>query len=240
MKAHFSTADILAALAEMARRKVRVQCVTNTVAQAITANVLLAVGADASMAVHPREIVAMSESAGALLINLGTLDTQREQAIAALLPVLPDLEMPVVLDPVFVQASPIRHALALSLLETRTLIIRGSAREMAVLPRGKNDNHTYVTTGAIDKIEGKGGAMQVRRGHPWMAKVTGTGCAAGALIGAFAAVVPNPARAAAMALTAYGAAAEHAAKKSSGPGSFAVNFIDALSMVDETMLMETE
>lgn len=229
MSAGQSSTAMFAALREIARRKIRVQCVTNTVAQAITANALLAIGADASMALHPREIAAMSESAGALLINLGTIDAQREQAIAALMPFLPQWKMPVVLDPVFAQASPLRLALARQIMAARPVIVKANGREMQALPpREKTTAHTYVTTGPVDAIAGPDGDFAITRGHALMRQVTGTGCAAGALIAAFAAVVPQPARAAALALTCLGAAAEGAAEKSSGPGSFAVNLIDAL------------
>ncbi len=77
-------AEAMRVLARLAARRPRVQCLTNTVAQAITANVLLAAGADASMAVHPDEIVAMTLSADAAIVNLGTPDEGRERAIAML------------------------------------------------------------------------------------------------------------------------------------------------------------
>ncbi|MGL4325361.1 MAG: hydroxyethylthiazole kinase [Beijerinckiaceae bacterium] len=233
----FSHTDILAALRRIAARKPRVQCLTNTVAQTLTANGLLAVGADASMATHPGEIIAMTQGAQALLINLGTLDPQREAAIAALLPVLPSLAIPVVLDPVFAQASPLRLALAQQILAARPLFLKANGREMTVLPpREKNGGHIYITTGPVDRISGPDGEYTVARGHGLMRQVTGTGCAAGALIAAFASVTPEPARAAAMALTCLGAAAEAAAKISAGPGTFAANLIDCLANMDEAML----
>jgi hydroxyethylthiazole kinase len=61
-----------------------------------------------------------------------------------------------------------------------------------------------------------------------MAKVTGTGCAATAVTGAFLAVTPDRFEACAGAMAVMGICGELAAKNCAGPGSFQVAFIDAL------------
>jgi len=66
--------------------------------------------------------------------------------------------------------------------------------------------------------------------------VTGVGCAAGALIAACCAVESDFALAAAAALTAYGVAGEIAAGRCRGPGSFAMELIDAVAALDEAVL----
>ena len=104
-------ADILA---RIRTRKPRVHCITNTVAQAFTANVLLAVGAVPSMTVAPEEIVAFVTSADALLVNLGTLDRERREAAETAIETAADERRPWVLDPVFVERSQPRTALAKS------------------------------------------------------------------------------------------------------------------------------
>jgi hydroxyethylthiazole kinase len=58
--------------------------------------------------------------------------------------------------------------------------------------------------------------------------VTGTGCAATATIGAFAAVTPDPMEAAAAGLAFFGLAGEKAAARAQSPGSFMIALIDAL------------
>jgi len=68
----------------------------------------------------------------------------------------------------------------------------------------------------------------VRNGHPLMPRVTGLGCTATALCGAFAAVQPDPFRATVSAMAVMGIAGEIAAERSAGPGSMQVNFLDAL------------
>src|SRR5581483_2883784 len=99
-------------LMRLRARAPRVHCVTNSVAQAFTANVLLAVGAIPSMTVSADEIGAFVARADALLINLGTFDTERRDAVAAALEVATETRMPWVLDPVFIDRSEQRAAYA--------------------------------------------------------------------------------------------------------------------------------
>jgi hydroxyethylthiazole kinase len=61
-----------------------------------------------------------------------------------------------------------------------------------------------------------------------MPRVTGLGCAASALSGAFAAVNPDPFRAAVHAMAVMGIAGEIAAAGAEGPAAFQVRFFDAL------------
>ena len=73
-----SAADVLARIRE---RAPRVHCITNSVAQQYTANMLLAAGAVPSMTISPEEIAAFVAGADALLVNLGTFDAERRAAI---------------------------------------------------------------------------------------------------------------------------------------------------------------
>ena len=209
----------------------RVQCFTNTVAQAITANLLLAAGARVSMATHPEEVVAMSAGAAALLINLGTIDPVRAAAVETVMLASEVQTKPLVLDPVFVELSPLRRQLAQRVLGRGNVIVRGNLPEIRALQaaRAAPSNTTWVTTGAIDAIVHGGRRASVGRGHLLMTRVTGLGCAAGALIAACHAVEPDPLVAAAAALTAFGIAGEIASARAAGPGSFAVALIDALA-----------
>ena len=63
-----------------ARRGPRVHCITNAVAQNFTANVLLAAGCVPSMTLSPEEIGPFVAGAQALLVNLGTFDSERREA----------------------------------------------------------------------------------------------------------------------------------------------------------------
>lgn len=228
-------ADILS---RVAQSRPRVQCLTNTVAQNITANMLLAFGAVPSMAIHVDEVAAMAEGAGAILINIGTINAESELAIPKLLEVARDRGKPVVFDPVFVELSPLRRHIAGQVLRLPDILVRGNATEMAALSAdlAAAKGVTRVTTGKVDRIERGETSFAVAHGHPLMTRVTGIGCAAGALIAACCAVEADKAVAAAAALTAYGIAGEIAAERCRGPGSFEVELIDAVAAMDAATL----
>lgn len=231
-------ARVAAVLARVAEIRPRVQCLTNTVAQNITANMLLAFGAIPSMAIHVDEVAAMAEGAGAILINIGTINAESELAIPKLLEVARDRGKPLVFDPVFVELSPLRRHIAGEVLRLPSILVRGNATEMAALSAAlaAAKGVTRVTTGKVDRIESEAASFAVAHGHPLMTKVTGIGCAAGALIAACCAVEANKAVAAAAALTAYGIAGEIAAERCRGPGSFEVELIDAVAAMDAATL----
>jgi len=83
-------------------------------------------------------------------------------------------------------------------------------------------------TGPVDYVTDGRRVLRVANGHPLMGCVTGTGCGATAIIGAFAGVEADPVSAAATGLAYYGLAGEHAADGAAGPGSFMIRFLDAL------------
>ncbi len=239
-KGRLDAASVAAVLARVAAARPRVQCLTNTVAQNLTANMLLAFGAIPSMAIHVDEVAAMADGAGAILINIGTINAESELAIPKLLEAARDRNKPLVFDPVFVELSPLRQHVAREVLRLKDIVVRGNATEMAAIApaieAASDHNLTLVTTGKVDRIGGPGGDFSVAHGHPLMTKVTGVGCAAGALIAACCAVESNFSVASAAALTAYGIAGEIAAERCQGPGSFEWGLIDALARIDEATL----
>lgn len=240
-RSHLDAAAVAAILARVSQTRPRVQCLTNTVAQNITANMLLAFGAIPSMAIHVDEVAAMARGAGAVLINIGTVNAESELAIPKLLEVARDQGKPLVFDPVFVELSPLRQHIAREVLRLPRLVVRGNATEMEVLSSALDaaEAPTRVTTGKIDRIEGpEGSTYTIAHGHKLMTQVTGIGCAAGAMIAAACAVEPDFARAAAAVLTAYGIAGEIAAERCEGPGSFEWRLIDAVAGLDEATLAE--
>lgn len=223
-------------LALLRARAPRVQCLTNTVAQPITANLLLAAGARVSMATHPDEVAEMTRTADGVLINLGTLDTAREAAIGRLIDGAATLPRAIVLDPVFVELSPLRMALARRVIAHGEVIVKGNSREMVALRAAVADlaraASAAVTTGTIDTIESRGGVWRCGNGHAWMGDVSGVGCAAGALIAAMRTVIDDPGLAAVAGVTSLAIAGEIAAERSTGSGSFSVQLIDALGALD--------
>ncbi|WP_346912382.1 hydroxyethylthiazole kinase [uncultured Roseibium sp.] len=237
-------AGIAADLLERLRRTApRVHCITNAVAQHFTANVLLALGAVPSMTIAPDEVAAFAAGADALLVNLGTLDDTRRDAIPKALEAAKAAGKPFVLDPVFVNRTPVRCSYAQDLLTASPTVLRANRDELAALYPGQDPlealSRTSVTlaiTGAEDLITGPGQTLRLANGHPLLARVTATGCAGGAVIAAFLAVSDDPVLAAAAALTVFNVAGEMAAERARGPGTLVPELLDALYLIDEVQI----
>ena len=71
-----------------------------------------------------------------------------------------------------------------------------------------------------------------------MAKVTGMGCTASAIVGAFTAINPNFLEAATHAMFIMGIAGEIATRTSKGNGSLQINFLDTLFNIDEDAIRQ--
>jgi hydroxyethylthiazole kinase len=97
-------------------------------------------------------------------------------------------------------------------------------------------------SGADDHVvDGQGRRVTLSNGHPWMTLITGVGCSASAMIGAFAAVQPDVWRATAAAMAYLGVvgevAAEQAQQVGGGVGTMQIKLLDALQLLDrETFL----
>jgi hydroxyethylthiazole kinase len=252
---HIVASDVRsdAVLAAVRRLNPRVHAIANRVSAPLVANVLLAAGASPSMAHAAGEIEAFVAESAALVVNLGTPDnaTLAGAQIAAACAQMGG--MPWVLDPVGVAVSHHRLSEAMRLLERAPTVIRGNADEVRALA-GETGFHpggidsasdsiaavaaahalaaqtraVVAVTGATDQIIlPTGEIVVVSGGHPMSRLVSGTGCAASALIAACLSAAP-PREATCAALTAMKAAAARAARSSAGPGSFAVALIDAV------------
>jgi hydroxyethylthiazole kinase len=96
------------------------------------------------------------------------------------------------------------------------------------------DNGCVVcVSGKTDYIVCGDDITRIMNGHVMMTRVTGMGCIATALCGAFAAVNGVFAEAAAQAMAVMGVAGEIASQDVPGPGSLQVRFIDALYRLSE-------
>jgi hydroxyethylthiazole kinase len=111
-------------------------------------------------------------------------------------------------------------------------IHRVDEAEAAALALARELDATLAITGPVDLITDGKRACRVLNGHELMGFVTGTGCTATALIGAFLSVDRDPVNATATALAYFGLAGERAAAHSEGPGSFQIALLDALFRMD--------
>jgi hydroxyethylthiazole kinase len=248
MHAPADFADIAAAvLARIRERAPRVHCITNTVAQQYTANMLLAAGAVPSMTLSPQEIGAFVAGADALLVNLGTFDAERRSAVAAALGTAADIGKPWLLDPVFIERSPARAEFARGLVGRRPSVVRLNQAEFMALSVGdqagdaparfaKAHGTIVALTGRVDVVADGARRVTIANGDPLMGQVTAMGCAGSALVCAALAVERDPWLATIAALTAFGVAGEVAARDAAGPGSFAIAIIDALHRLDGATL----
>ena len=250
-------------LTELRNKKPLIHNITNFVVMNFTANALLAFGASPVMAHAPEEVEEMVSFAGALVLNIGTLTHPWVEAMLKAGRKANELGVPIVLDPVGAGATTFRTDTAMKLTEALSIsVIRGNASEILSLA-GKDSqtkgvdavhgvdeaegsavalsrklNATLAITGAVDLVTDGKNVLRVFNGHEQMGNVTGTGCVASALIGAFLAVDGDSLEAAATSLAAYGLAGEAAAGESKGPGSFHPALLDALFNLDTESLQK--
>ncbi|PYY34214.1 hydroxyethylthiazole kinase [Curtobacterium sp. MCJR17_055] len=256
------TADLLEAVRT---RAPLVQCITNTVVQNVTANVLLALGASAAMVDVPTEAGPFAGVADGLLVNTGTPHAEPSTASREAAAAAAEAGTPWVLDPVAVGSLPVRTALARDLLAMRPTVLRGNAsevlavlgasaggrgvdstvgtedaRDAAVAAADAGTAQAVAVSGAVDLLVAPEGLVRVANGTELLTRITGGGCALGAVVAAFAAVAPGRALDAAVAATAvHTIAAELAARDAGGPGAFQPLFLDRLaSLTPEDVVRE--
>lgn len=241
-----TTTDILARLRV---RAPRVHCITNAVAQNFTANVLLAAGAVPSMTISPEEIGQFVAGADALLVNLGTFDHERREAVEIAVAAASQGGKRWVLDPVFIDRAPKRANFARALMRRQPTALRLNQAEFSALSSDAGNNDALKRyahdTAAVVALSGKTDLVAdatrvaaISNGDALMARVTAMGCAGSALVAACLAVEGDAWRACAAALIILGVAGEIAAAQAKGPGSFAVAIIDAVANLDGEILLE--
>ncbi|TBW38660.1 hydroxyethylthiazole kinase [Siculibacillus lacustris] len=244
-----TAAGVVAIVERLRARRPRVHVLTSPVALTFTANMLLAAGAEPSMTQSPEEIPDFVASADALLINLGMLDRVRRDAGLTAIEVAKEAGVPWILDPVKVEISTGRLAFARRLIEMEPALVHANRAEFralagtdaedgAVRDHAVHDVTTLAVTGEVDIVTDGRRLIRIANGHPLMDRVTAMGCAATAVAAAFRAVEPDAVLAAAVALVVVGVAGEVAATTAKGPGSFAVDILDALHALDGQSLIE--
>lgn len=244
-------------------QKIRTQAplvhnITNYVVMNTTANALLAIGASPVMAHAIDEVEEMVGIANALVINIGTLSERWIESMLKAANAAKRRGIPFILDPVGAGATRLRTKTALKLLkESPPTIIRSNASEIRALDyaesstKGVDSRHDSESaldaaselsrhyncvvsiSGVVDVIVQNNSTIRILNGHSMMPRVTGLGCTASALTGAFAAVNNSALQAAAHAMAVMGIAGEIAAEKSNGPGSLQMHFLDVLHQLKE-------
>ena len=255
--------ESVALLGQVRKQHPLVHCMTNHVVKNFTANVLLALGAAPAMVEDAEEAAEFAPLAGALLVNLGTLDRLQCEAISAAVGAANRAGRPWVLDPVAVGVLRLRTAFARELLQHRPTVIRGNASEIIALSGGEGGGRgvdsgagseaarqaarelsrktgaVVLITGATDLIVSSHREVTVGNGDALLTRVTGVGCAMGAINAALLAVSENPFAASVVTALFLGIAGERAAAVSRAPGSFQVALLDAFdAMQPEDLLRD--
>jgi len=238
-------------LSKLRQIKPLVHHLTNWVTIYDCANILKVFGASPVMAHASEEAAEMAGIASALVLNIGTLTPEFVEAMKLAAKSANKKKIPVVLDVCGAGATKLRDTKCFELLyQTKIDVIKGNASEIAriagerVATKGvdsgkvgknletiaqglaKKMKCVVVITGKTDIISDSKKNYLVNNGCDLMAHVVGTGCMAASVIGGFCAVNPDLVQAAANGLCCYEIAAELAAKKSIGPGSFKEKLFD--------------
>ncbi len=253
------TPEIIAAevLEDLRIRRPLILCLTNNVVQNITANMLLAVGAVPVMLTHEQEIRELLRScANGLLINVGTINESQAATMLAAAEQAHAQGLPWVLDPVAVGLLSFRTRVCRQLLEYHPAMIRGNASEIIALAGARGElcrgvesaaeseaalaaaqtlaqqtGATVLVTGETDYATDGCNTISCRNGDVIMTRVTGVGCAMGALATACLVSADTPLHAALATAAILGIAGEKAAHHCPAPGSFAVQLLDELSLI---------
>src|ERR687885_2333407 len=203
MSTHTNTSTLStgADLAALRERKPLVHQITNYVVMNETANATLALGALPVMAHAREEVEEMAALAGALVLNIGTLEPAWVDSMLLAGRAAKEARVPIVLDPVGAGATAYRTATARRLVrELEPNVVRGNSAEIATLAgraaeiRGvesigaadspaeiaraaAHDLGTVVAvTGAVDHVSDGERVMAISNGHPLLASITGSGC----------------------------------------------------------------
>jgi hydroxyethylthiazole kinase len=243
--------------ARVRERRPLVHHITNYVTVNDCANITIAVGAAPVMADAPEEVCEMVTFAGALVLNIGTLNKGQIESMLLAGGTANDRRIPIILDPVGAGATRYRTESAQRLLdELKITILKGNAGEIGILAgaeafvRGvdsqgitgdsisiarhyaKEADVTVIISGPTDIVTDGKHLFLVENGHPMMGSISGTGCMAASVTAAFAAVTDDPVSASAAALAAFGIAGEKAAAGARGPYSFKTALFDEMATLN--------
>ncbi|ALL79452.1 hydroxyethylthiazole kinase (plasmid) [Pseudonocardia sp. EC080610-09] len=229
---------------------------TNYVAANLSANVLLAVGASPAIGAMPGAPAAFGAGASAVWINTAALMSSGPDTLTDAAGSAHSAGTPWVLDPVAFGAGAAAYdEIVRSLLAYRPTAIRGNASELIALGGGaggrgvdstadsaeavpvitelaKRAGAVVAVSGPIDYVTDGDTTIAVPGGDPRLTRVTGAGCALGALTAAALAAIDDRLTAVAVAHALYAEAANRA-RPVRGSGSFAVALVDELSLLAE-------
>jgi hydroxyethylthiazole kinase len=238
--------------------------ITNTVTMNDCANITLAIGGSPVMTSNPLEVEEMVSHATALVVNIGTLSDDNLKSIYLAGKKANELNIPIILDPVGVGATSYRKNTVKTLLkEIYFTVIKGNMSEIKTLAgldvsskgvdatadtEGAKEcafqlaqrlSNVIVITAKEDIVSDGHSVCSIHNGHQILASVTGTGCMTASLIGCFSGISTQYFSSAILGTMTMGIAGEKAHSKLSkneGIGTFKVNLMDHIYLMDEITL----
>ncbi|MBR5152507.1 MAG: hydroxyethylthiazole kinase [Clostridia bacterium] len=235
-----------------------IHCITNPISINQCANAILSLGAKPIMAEHPEEVCEITDTADALMLNIGNITDARMKSMMLALQCAKNKGIPVLLDAVGIACSGFRRTYVLNLLNTSVpFVIKGNYSEIMALYHAeyvssgvdaddsvdvchitqtatelsRKYQTVILATGQTDVITDGKRMVHVQNGTPELASVTGTGCMLGAVCSAFM-TSARPMEGAIAACVYLGICGE-LAKTEKGNGSFMVNLMDKISILDK-------
>ncbi|HEX2926145.1 MAG TPA: hydroxyethylthiazole kinase [Ruminiclostridium sp.] len=261
------TTDVAELLSKLRCKKPLIHNITNYVTVNDCANIILAVGASPIMADDMEEAADITAISSSLVINIGTLNRRTVESMICSGKRANALGIPVVFDPVGAGASALRNNTTETILsEVKIGVLRGNMSEISFIAGlgantkgvdasdkdNKNDGVAIASsvarklgcvvaiTGAVDIISDGKRVAKISNGHKMLSNVTGTGCMATALAGAFCGASNDNFTAAVAGVVSMGIAGEIAFEKAgeNGTGSFHIAIVDAISKLAQIDILE--
>ena len=233
-----------------------IHCITNPISINQCANAVLAVGGRPIMAEHPKEVREITETANALMLNLGNITDARMESMQYAAETAQARKISIVLDAVGIACSTLRRAYVCGLLRSVTpTVIKGNyseihalyhaayrssgvdadsgldehAADLAAVALARSYHTCVLASGKVDIITDGSRLVHIKNGTPQLASITGTGCMLGALTAAYLSASPGMD-------AVFCAISGQLAETDRGSGSFLMNLLDALSTLkDETI-----
>lgn len=252
-------------LADIKNTRPVIHHITNLVTINSCANAVSALGASPVMARAKEEAAQITSLSNALVLNLGTPDSDIFQAAKLSALCANKNGIPIIMDPVGIGASSFRKDNINSLLmKIRPSVIKGNLAEIKTLSgikleknkvidsqeninedvfelaksTAKKFNCIIAITGKEDIITDGKNLCKIKRGTEIFTCISGAGCITSSVIGTFLSVEKNPFLASSYGIYVMNICGEKAALEAKGSGSFYVNLIDNLFNINKINIAE--
>ena len=238
-----------------------IHCITNPISINQCANGVLAVGAKPVMAQHPLEVAEITQTASALVLNLGNITDTRMESIKISSQTAQDNNIPFIIDAVGVACSALRRNFMNDYLAAfRPAAIKGNYPEIYALycddyniagvdadetltvgkisetaaKLARKYNTMILASGKTDIVTDGKTVVHINNGVAQMARITGTGCLLGVLCGCYLSV-DRSVYSLVTACAVLGICGELSCTEK-GSGSFFVNLMDNLSVLSDEQI----